>query len=70
MRGKRRIQGGCADVRTALYPPTRSAVRHNPDLRAFYQRLKGAGKPEKAAITACMRKLLITLNAMLKTNTT
>jgi len=44
-------------------------VRFSPDLRAFYLRLKRAGKPEKVAITACMRKLLVILNTMLKTNT-
>jgi len=69
MRGKRTIGGGRADVRTALYMPTRSAVRFNPALRVFYQRLKHAGKPEKVAMTACMRKLLTILNTMLKTNT-
>lgn len=69
MRGQRRIQGGRGDVRTALYMPTRCAVRFNPVLRDFYQRLKCAGKPEKVAMTACMRKLLVILNTMLKTNT-
>lgn len=69
MRGQRRIQGGRGDVRTALYMPTRCAVRFNPVLRDFYQRLKRAGKPEKVAMTACMRKLLVILNTMLKTNT-
>ena len=60
---------GLADVRTALFMPTLVAVRYNPVLRAFYQRLLGAGKPKKVALTACMRKLLTILNAMLKHQT-
>jgi transposase len=49
--------------------PTLVAVRHNPVLRAFYERLIAAGKPKKVALTACMRKLLTILNAMLKHHT-
>ena len=46
------------------------ATRHNPVILAFYQKLVGAGKPKKVAIVACMRKLLVTINTMLKTDTT
>ncbi len=69
LRGQRTCWGGRANVRTALYMPTLVAVRHNPVLHAFYQRLLGAGKPKKVALTACMRKLLTILNAMLKHHT-
>ena len=65
-RGKRVVWGGRANVRAALYMPTVVAVRWNPLLREFYQRLVAAGKPKKVALVACMRKLLTTLNAMLK----
>jgi transposase len=68
-RGKRRIWGGRAAVRAVLYMATLSAIRCNPIIRAFHQRLREAGKPPKVAITACMRKLLTILNAMVKTNT-
>ena len=68
-RGARRIWGGRMDVRNALYMATLVATRHNPALRAHYQRLLKAGKPKKVAITACMRKLLIALNAMLRDQT-
>jgi transposase len=60
-RGKRRIQGGRVEVRAPLYV----AIRHNPVLRPFYRRLRAAGKPAKVALVACVRKLLIMLNAML-----
>jgi transposase len=63
-RGRRRIWGGRADVRAVVYMATLSAIRHNPVLRAFYQRLIAAGKLPKVAIVACMRKLLTILNAM------
>ena len=53
-------------MRAALYMPTLVAVRHNPVLGAFYERLLAAGKPKKVALTACMRKLLTILNAMLR----
>ena len=68
-RGQRTCWGGRANVRAALYMPTLVAVRHNPVLRAFYARLQEAGKPKKVALTACMRKLLTILNAMLKHHT-
>jgi transposase len=69
LRGKRMISGGRASVRTALYMGTLVATRHNPVIRAFYQRLVAAGKPKKVALTACMRKLLIILNAMVRQQT-
>ena len=53
-------------VRNALYMATLVATRHNPMISAFYQRLLGAGKPKKLALTAAMRKLLVILNAMLR----
>ena len=64
-RGRRMVMGGRASVRTALYMPTLTAIRHNPALQAFYRRLIGRG-PAKVAITACMRKLLVILNAILR----
>jgi transposase len=69
MRGKRTIYGGRRLVRHGLYMAALVAARHNPILRSFYQRLRGAGKPAKLALTATMRKLLIVLNSALKTNT-
>ena len=68
-RGKRRIQGGRAPLRSSLYMATLTAIRFNPVLRTFYQRLIKAGKEFKVAITACMRKLLVRLNAMLRDRT-
>jgi transposase len=67
-RGKSYCSGGRASVRTALYMATLSAIRCNPSIRAFYTHLKDKGKPSKVAIVACMRKLLIRLNAMLRDN--
>lgn len=64
-RGRRRVWGGRAHVRTALYMAALVAARHNPVIREFYQRLLDAGKPHKVALTACMRKLLTMLNAMI-----
>lgn len=69
LRGNRRIWGGRAAVRAVLYMATISAIRCNPVIRTFHQRLRDAGKKPKVAITACMRKLLIILNAMVKNNT-
>jgi len=66
LRGKRTCWGGRADVRTVLYMSTMTAVRYAPSLRAFFQRLKAAGKPGKVALVACMRKLLVTINAIFK----
>jgi transposase len=64
MRGKRICWGGRADVRTALYMATLSAVRTNQAIKPFHERLIRAGKPPKLALVACMRKLLTILNAM------
>jgi transposase len=66
-RGKRRIWGGRAAVRTGLYMATLVAVRYNPVLQAHYQQLLQRGKAKKVALVACMRKLLVILGAMLKT---
>ena len=65
-RGKRTIWGGRATIRAVLYMATLSATQHNPVIRAFYKHLCVVGKAKKVAITACMRKLLTILNAMLK----
>jgi len=69
MRGKRQCWGGRAEVRCTLYMATLTATRFNPVIRAFYQRLLKAGKAKKVAITACMRKLLTILNAMMRDGT-
>jgi transposase len=69
-RGQRHIQGGRGVVRCALYMATLVASRHNPVIRAFYQRLRASGKAPKLALTAAMRKLLVILNAMLRDGTT
>jgi transposase len=66
LRGTRTTWGGRAHVRATLYMSTLVAVRYNPVLKAFYQRLCTAGKAKKVALTACMRKLLTILNAMVK----
>jgi transposase len=68
-RGKRRIAGGRARIRAALYMATLAAVRCNPMIRAVYARLVQSGKPKMVALVACMRKLLVVMNAMLKTKT-
>jgi transposase len=64
--GERRIWGGRAHVRATLYMATLAAIRANPAIKAFHARLTAAGKPPKVAITACMRKLLTILNAMVR----
>jgi transposase len=66
MRGRRMITGGRPEVRNALYMAAVSAARHNRVIRAFYERLIQGGKPFKVAMTACMRKMIVILNAMLK----
>ncbi len=66
-RGKRYIQGGRAEVRRVLYMATLSATRCNPTIKLFFEELLSRGKPFKVAMTACMRKLLTILNAVLKT---
>lgn len=68
-RGKRCCWGGRAQVRTTLYMATLVATRWNPVIKLFYQRLLAKGKPKKVALTACMRKLLTILNALVKQNT-
>jgi transposase len=68
-RGRRSCWGGRAHVRAALYMAALTASRCNPVIRAFYQRLRLAGKPAKVALVACMRKILVILNAMIKNNT-
>lgn len=65
-KGKSFIRGGRANVRQALFMPALIAARFNPDLKAKYAQLIGAGKPAKVAITALMRKLIVTANALLK----
>ena len=67
MKGKRAIWGGRGDVRAILYMGTVAAVRLNPSMRAFFERLRTAGKSPKMALTACMRKFIVMLNAMLRT---
>jgi transposase len=70
LRGRRRIWGGRSEVRRVLYMATLGAIRgRNPALMEMYQRLKAAGKPGKVVIVACMRKLLVVLNAMLRDQT-
>jgi transposase len=68
LRGTRMIAGGRAALRRALYMSAFAAIRHNPRLRAYYEQLRARGKPFKVALVAAMRKLIIILNAMLKTN--
>jgi transposase len=65
-RGRRVIWGGRSQVRVVLYMAARAAIRFNPVIRSFAERLKKAGKPYKVVVTACMRKLLTILNAMVK----
>jgi len=67
-KGRRRIQGGRFEIRRVLYMAALTASRRNPVIRAFYERLIAAGKLPKVALVACMRKLLTTLNAMVRTN--
>ena len=67
-KGKRRIRGGRALVRHKLYMATLAAIRHNPLIRDYYNRLLDQGKIKKVAIIACMRKLLVILNAIARDN--
>jgi transposase len=69
MRGLRSVWGGRGHVRTTLYMSTLVAVRYNPVLKRFYERLCAAGNAKKVALTDCMRKLLTILNAMVKHHT-
>jgi len=66
LRGRRTVWGGRAHVRTVFYMATLTAIRFNPAIASFYQRLRAAGKMKKVAIVACMRKFLTILNAMLR----
>ncbi|MCW4781724.1 IS110 family transposase [Enterobacter chuandaensis] len=68
MKGKRCIWGGRSAVRAALYMAAMSAVRYNPTIQAFFERLRGKGKAFKVAMTACVRKLVTILNAMVRDN--
>ena len=68
-RGESHIFGGRADLRCALYMAAHNAVRCAGPLRDFYQRLRAAGKPRPQALTACIRKLIVILNAMVKHDT-
>ena len=65
-RGQRSVWGGRASVRAALYMSALTARRWNPTIRAFYERLVAGGKPKKVALVACMRKLLVTCNAVVR----
>ena len=68
-RGRRAIWGGRAQVRRMLYMAAIAAIRSNPVIRPFYERLVARGKPHKVAVVACMRKMLTILNAMMRSNT-
>lgn len=66
MRGKRRIRGGRAPVRTVLYMAMLCGIQHNPVMKKFYTKLVAQGKHKKVALTACMRKMITILNAMVR----
>jgi transposase len=68
LHGARRVWGGRAGVRAVLYMAALVATRHNPLIRGFYERLKAAGKPKKVALVACMHKLLLLCNSILRSN--
>lgn len=70
MKGKRRIRGGRAPIRTVLYMAMLSAIQHNPVMKRFYDRLVVQGKHKKVALTACMRKMITILNAMVRDDRT
>jgi transposase len=65
-KGQRKIQGGRHQVRTVLYMAMMSAIQSNPDFKSMYQRLLNTGKPKKVALIACVRKMVIILNSMLR----
>ena len=69
-RGARRIRGGRAHPRRALYMAATTAIRWNPDLKAFYERLRADGKLHKVALVAVMRKMVGLLNALLRDDRT
>lgn len=66
MKGKRRIKGGRAPIRTMLYMAMMSAIQHNPVMKKFFNKLVATGKHKKVALTACMRKMMTILNAMIR----
>lgn len=66
--GQRRISGGRSEVRSVLYMATLTAIRSNTKIKDFYKKLTSKGKKKKVALVACMRKFLVCLNAMVKTN--
>ena len=68
--GQRHIRGGRAPVRSALYMGAFNAMRYCERFKRFAERLRKAGKAHKVVVTACMRKLLVTINRMIQTNTT
>lgn len=68
MKGRRRIKGGRAPIRTVLYMAMLSAIQCNKVIKAFYQNLVAQGKHKKVALTACMRKMMTILNAMVRDN--
>lgn len=68
MRGKRRIRAGRSSTRTVLFLSAMSAIRCNPDIKRFYERLVKSGKHRKVALTACIRKIVTALNAMIRDN--
>lgn len=68
-RGRRRVWGGRSHLRSVLFMATLASTRYNPVIKTFYERLRASGKPSKVALTACMRKLLVILNAMIKSQT-
>lgn len=69
-RGKRMIGGGRVQVRRLLYMPTLVAIQHNPQIKAYYDRLVARGKCKMVAVTAAMRKMLVILNSMAANQTT
>lgn len=69
LRGRRTVWGGRAPIRAVLFMAAAAATRWNPVIRTFYQRLRAAGKPAKVALTACMRKLLTIVNAIMRSQT-
>ena len=68
MKGRRRIRGGRAPIRTVLYMAMMCAIQHNPVMKQFYEKLVAQGKHKKVALTACMRKMITILNAMVRDN--
>jgi len=68
MKGRRRIRGGRAPIRTVLYMAMMCAIQHNPVMKRFYDKLVAQGKHKKVALTACMRKMITILNAMVRDN--